>query len=798
MSASRTQRRESQDLQRAQKAAAAMTAKAAELVLVRHGETAWNREHRLQGQQQPGPPLNQLGWKQCELLRGVLQQRFAHFDAVVSSDLLRTVQTAQVLAGAYNLQVQQHPGLRERNLGLLQGLTYAEAPQAQPDAWAALQSSSSSTRIPGGGESLDDLQLRMAGALLDIAAQYPGKRVLLASPGADGNTQPEADNNGTTVPSPSTSKGSSLSSSSCHAEQAAAPWSRLHGAKRIQAELRQLCKDLPSCYPFVRSVTTVDDRLHAWRLELCNFDDGTEGGRQLNEDLRKLGQLHGLDHLLLELEFPDDYPTRPFFARVVKPRCVMYTGHVTAGGSICLESLTNSGSPGCWQPSFCVGSILHVIVNNMLHAEVMDIETPTGPGGRTGPLRVEFDLGSPTYGYSSGEARAAFDRTLRNHKAKGWGHPGTPGNRSTAPALAKARRPGMMFSTSGGPGSTLSPGISIQGASQHQQPTSPGLAALAAGSAASAGTTGLEAFGQTTSTQQQQALGSRAASYQLTHTIDTSSISTGPCQVFMCSITAMGAYQHMSAEELRWADYEAGFSGGIAAAPTLPAPAAAQSRFDAGALRADHAGRPPFPAPVHDENSNSAGTGGGFFGVQTAAAAASGSASSAGTGAGFGFGALPAAAHGSASSAGTGAGFGFGALPAAAHGSVSSAGTKAGFGFGAVPAAAHGSASSAGTKAGSSFGALPAATATHGSASSAGTGAGFGFGALPAATHRSASSAGTGAGSSFGALPAATAAFGSAGSAGFSFGMPSAGLSGRGAAAALVPPAPGAAQPRTL
>jgi probable phosphoglycerate mutase len=55
-------------LQRAQKAAAAMTAKAAELVLVRHGETDWNREHRLQGQQQPGPPLNQLGWQQCELV----------------------------------------------------------------------------------------------------------------------------------------------------------------------------------------------------------------------------------------------------------------------------------------------------------------------------------------------------------------------------------------------------------------------------------------------------------------------------------------------------------------------------------------------------------------------------------------------------------------------------------------------------------------------------------------------------------------------------------------------------------
>jgi broad specificity phosphatase PhoE len=59
-------------------------------------------------------------------------------------------------------------------LGLLQGLIYAEAPTAQPQAWAALQSSSSSTRIPGGGESLDDLQQRMTDTLLTIAAQYPG------------------------------------------------------------------------------------------------------------------------------------------------------------------------------------------------------------------------------------------------------------------------------------------------------------------------------------------------------------------------------------------------------------------------------------------------------------------------------------------------------------------------------------------------------------------------------------------------------------------------------------------------
>eukprot|EP00882_Tetradesmus_deserticola_P024666 GHRQ01026972.1.p1 GENE.GHRQ01026972.1~~GHRQ01026972.1.p1 ORF type:complete len:355 (+),score=168.09 GHRQ01026972.1:117-1181(+) len=86
-------------------------------------------------------------------------------------------------SSATSKQVQQHPGLRERNLGLLQGLTYAEGPVAQPAAWAALQRGSSSTRIPGGGESLNDLRQRMAATLLDIAGQYPGKRVLLVSHG---------------------------------------------------------------------------------------------------------------------------------------------------------------------------------------------------------------------------------------------------------------------------------------------------------------------------------------------------------------------------------------------------------------------------------------------------------------------------------------------------------------------------------------------------------------------------------------------------------------------------------------
>lgn len=76
-----------------------------------------------------------------------------------------------------------HPGLRERALGALTGLTYAEAPAAQPEAWAALQAPGGDVRIPGGGESLLDLRARMQHTLLELAAAHPGGRLLVVSHG---------------------------------------------------------------------------------------------------------------------------------------------------------------------------------------------------------------------------------------------------------------------------------------------------------------------------------------------------------------------------------------------------------------------------------------------------------------------------------------------------------------------------------------------------------------------------------------------------------------------------------------
>ncbi len=60
-----------------------------------------------------------------------------------------------------------------------------------------------------------------------------------------------------------------------------------------------------------------------------------------------------------------DYPAQPFFLRVVTPRCVWYTGHVTAGGSICIEALTLSGGPNGWTSALCVESVLTLVITNM-------------------------------------------------------------------------------------------------------------------------------------------------------------------------------------------------------------------------------------------------------------------------------------------------------------------------------------------------------------------------------------------------------------------------------------------------
>ena len=166
------------------------------------------------------------------------------------------------------------------------------------------------------------------------------------------------------------------------------PWQRLSGVKRIASEFKYLrrCIDEHDIGQ-IGNLTTIDDNVAIWRFELSNFDKSSPAGQQLNSDLKQLKLRYGQGFLLMEVTFPEAYPHEPLFLRIVSPRCVWYTGHVTAGGAICLEVLTNTGSKNSWRPDFCVESILQIAILNMLHTESVVVRTASGPGGRSGPLR---------------------------------------------------------------------------------------------------------------------------------------------------------------------------------------------------------------------------------------------------------------------------------------------------------------------------------------------------------------------------------------------------------------------------
>ncbi|EHP44418.1 phosphoglycerate mutase [Cupriavidus basilensis OR16] len=148
------------------------------LILIRHGETAWNRERRLQGQLDI--PLNATGVAQADALARALAVE--PIDAVYASDLSRAMQTAAPLAETLGLAVQPDPRLRERCYGTLEGMTYAEVAEQLPEDFARWQA-----RVPDyapdGGESLLVFHERAVEAALALGRRHPGERIALVAHG---------------------------------------------------------------------------------------------------------------------------------------------------------------------------------------------------------------------------------------------------------------------------------------------------------------------------------------------------------------------------------------------------------------------------------------------------------------------------------------------------------------------------------------------------------------------------------------------------------------------------------------
>lgn len=148
------------------------------ICIVRHGETDWNVEKRIQGNIDVA--LNATGIAQADATAAGLDGH--RFDAVYSSDLDRALQTARRVAAGLGLPVRSEPGLRERHYGMLQGLTTAEIAVRYPTAYAHYLSRSPDHRF-GSGESLTDFSMRIVAAIEALASRHAGGDLLLVSHG---------------------------------------------------------------------------------------------------------------------------------------------------------------------------------------------------------------------------------------------------------------------------------------------------------------------------------------------------------------------------------------------------------------------------------------------------------------------------------------------------------------------------------------------------------------------------------------------------------------------------------------
>jgi probable phosphoglycerate mutase len=152
------------------------------IVLVRHGQTDYNREGRWQGSG-ADVPLNDAGRAEAARVAAALAERFAgRVAAVYTSDLERARETAAILAARLGLEVIDEPALRELSHGRWEGLTHAEVLERWPDEHAAYQASPYDVRR-GGGDSYRDLERRLWPALEAIAERHRGERVVAVSHG---------------------------------------------------------------------------------------------------------------------------------------------------------------------------------------------------------------------------------------------------------------------------------------------------------------------------------------------------------------------------------------------------------------------------------------------------------------------------------------------------------------------------------------------------------------------------------------------------------------------------------------
>ena len=146
--------------------------------LIRHGQTAWNAERRIQGHLDVA--LNSIGQAQAERLAAVLAGE--PLAAIYCSDLQRACQTAAPLAAATGAPLRLDAALRERSFGHFEGLTYADIESRWPTE-AALWRQRDLRYRPGDGEALPAFSARCVDAAARLAAAHGGTAIALVTHG---------------------------------------------------------------------------------------------------------------------------------------------------------------------------------------------------------------------------------------------------------------------------------------------------------------------------------------------------------------------------------------------------------------------------------------------------------------------------------------------------------------------------------------------------------------------------------------------------------------------------------------
>ncbi|KAK4700785.1 ubiquitin-conjugating enzyme E2 Q, partial [Phenoliferia sp. Uapishka_3] len=170
----------------------------------------------------------------------------------------------------------------------------------------------------------------------------------------------------------------------------------LGSVRQITQEMRKLVKeqerDGPSTAGFYLDPERSHDNIFTWVLELCGFDPDLP----LSKDMKK----NGVTSLLMEVRFPESFPLSPPFFRIIYPRFLPFVqgggGHVTAGGSLCMDLLTSSG----WSPAYDISAVLLQIRMAISNTE---------------PRPARLDPQHWELAYTMSEAVAGFERAAATH-----------------------------------------------------------------------------------------------------------------------------------------------------------------------------------------------------------------------------------------------------------------------------------------------------------------------------------------------------------------------------------------------